>query len=126
MTEPIEQVAQAKTLADVVAATGQYLSRWSPESLALVPRRCRPHWIGSAEDVEMYAGQLQTECARREASGGRIANELELMRDFFTGAAGIITLIRQKTGDDDEDGDATWPHPAERVKWGYSSGLSKR
>ena len=124
MTEPIEQVAQAKTLDEVVAATGQYLSRWSPESLALIARRCRPHWIGSAEDIEMYAGQLQTECARREATGTAISNELELMRNFFAGAAGIITLIRQKTGDDESE--ATWSHPAERVRWGYSSGLSKR
>ncbi len=123
MTEPIELVAQAKTLDEVVAATGQYLARWSPESLALIPRRCRPHWIGSAEDIEMYAGQLQTECARREATGTAIANELELMRDFFAGASGIITLIKQTS---DDDGEATWPHPVERVRWGYTSGLSKR
>lgn len=123
MTEPIELVAQAKTLPEVVAATGQYLSRWSPESLKLIPRRCRPHWIGSAEDIEMYAGQLQTECARREATGTVISDELELMRDFFSGAAGIITLIKQNTDDDRE---ATWTHPPERVRWGYSSGLSKR
>ena len=124
MTEPIELVAQARTLDEVVAATGQYLSRWVPESLALIPRRCRPHWIGSAQDIEMSSGQLQTECARREATGTLVSNELELMRDFFAGAAGIITLIKQKT--DDDDSDATWKHPAERVRWGYSSGLSKR
>ena len=123
MTEPIELVAQAKTLDEVVAATGQYLARWSPESLALIPRRCRPHWIGSAEDIEMYAGQLQTECARREATGTAIANELELMRDFFAGATGIITLIKQTS---DDDGEATWSHPVERIRWGYTSGLSKR
>jgi len=64
MAEPIELIAQAKTLDEVVAATGQYLTRWSPESLAQIPRRCRPHWIGSAEDIEMYAGQLQAESAR--------------------------------------------------------------
>ena len=124
MTEPIELVAQARTLDEVVAATGQYLSRWVPESLALIPRRCRPHWIGSAQDIEMYSGQLQTECARREATGTLVSNELELMRDFFAGAAGIITLIRQKK--DDDDSDATWTHTAERVRWGYSSGLSRR
>jgi len=124
MTEPIELVAQAKNLDEVVAATGQYLSRWAEESLALIPRRCRPHWIGSAEDIEMYSGQLQTECARQEATGTLVSNELEIMRDFFAGAAGIITLIKQKT--DDDDSDAIWTHPAERVRWGYSSGLSKR
>ena len=124
MAEPIELIAHAKTLDEVVAATGQYLARWSPESLAQVPRRCRPHWIGSAEDIEMYAGQLQAECARRESSGTAISNELELMRDFFAGATGIITLIKQNAGD--EEGEAIWPHPVERVRWGYSSGLSKR
>ena len=124
MAEPIELIAQAKTRDEVVAATGQYLARWSPESLAQIPRRCRPHWIGSAEDIEMYAGQLQTECVRREASGTPISSELELMRDFFAGAAGIIEQIRQNAGD--EDGETTWPHPVERVRWGYSSGLSKR
>ena len=72
----------------------------------------------------MYAGQLQTECTRREATGSAISNELELMRDLFVGATGIIALIKQKTGED--DGETTWPHPAERVRWGYSSGLSKR
>ena len=124
MTDPIELVAQAKTLDDVVAATGQYLARWSPESLAQIPRRCRPHWIGSAEDIEMYAGQLQTECARREAAGTAVSNELELMRGFFAGATGIISVIKQNAGD--EESETTWPHPVERVRWGYSSGLSKR
>ena len=124
MAEPIELVAHAKTLDEVVGATGQYLARWSPESLALIPRRCRPHWIGSAEDIEMYSGQLQTECARREASGTIISSELELMRDFFAGAAGIIALIKQK--DRGDDGEATWSHPLGRVRWGFSSGLSKR
>jgi hypothetical protein len=124
MAEPLELIAQAKTLDEVVAATGQYLARWSTESLAQIPRRCRPHWIGSAEDIEMYAGQLQAECARREASGTPISGELELMRDFFTGAAGSIALIKQNAGE--EGGEATVPHPAERVRWGFSSGLSKR
>ena len=124
MAEPIERIAHAKTLDEVVGATGQYLARWSPESLALIPRRCRPHWIGSAEDIEMYSGQLQTECARREASGTIISSELELMRDLFAGAAGIIALIKQKVGDD--DGEAAWSHPIGRVRWGFSSGLSKR
>ena len=124
MTEPIELVAQAKTLDEVVTATGMYLARWSPESLAQIPRRCRPHWIGSAEDIEMYSGQLQTECARREASDIPISDELQLMRDFLAGATGIIALIKQNSGD--EESDAGWPHPAERVRWGYSSGLSKR
>lgn len=124
MAEPIELVAQAKTLDEVVAATGQYLARWNLESLAQIPRRCRPHWIGSAEDIEMYAGQLQTECARREASGTPISSELELMRDFFAGATGIIALIKQNTGD--EESETTWPQRVERVRWGYSSGLSKR
>ena len=123
MAEPIELVAHAKTLDEVVAATGEYLSRWNPESLALVPRRCRPHWIGSAEDIEMYAGQLQTECARREATGSLISGELELMRDFFAGAACIITLMKQK---DEDPAEVTLSHPVERVIWGYSSGLSKR
>ena len=123
MTEPIELVAHAKTLDEVVAATWEYLSRWNPESLALVPRRCRPHWIGSAEDIEMYAGQLQTECARRETTGSPISGELELMRDFFAGAACIITLLKQK---DEDPAEVTWSHPVERVSWGYSSGLSKR
>ena len=124
MAESIELVAQAKTLDEVVAATGQYLARWSAESLAQIPRRCRPHWIGSAEDIEMYSGQLQTECARRKASGTPISSELELMRDFFAGGAGILALIKQNAGD--EEGESTWPHPVERVRWGFSSGLSKR
>lgn len=124
MAEAIELIAQAKTLDDVVTATGQYLARWTPEDLALIPRRCRPHWIGSAEDIEMYAGQLQTECARRDASGTAISGELELMRDFFAAATGTILQIKRKTGD--EDYESTWPHPVERVQWGYSRGLSKR
>ena len=125
MTDPIELVAQAKSPDEVVAATGKYLSRWSAESLALIPRRCRPHWIGSPEDIEMYAGQLQTECARREASGTPVSSELELMRDFFAGAACIISLLRLRTEEED-DNEATWPAPVERVRWGFSSGLSKR
>jgi hypothetical protein len=124
MADPTEEIASARTLDEVVAATGQYLARWNTDSLALIPRRCRPHWIGSAEDIEMYAGQLQTECSRREAAGTAIAPELDSMREFFSGAAGAIANIKQKGGYDDSD--TTWPHPAERVRWGYSTGLSKR
>lgn len=114
MSEPIEIVAQAKTLDEVVSGVCQYLSRWSPESLALIPRRCRPHWIGSVEDVDLYAHQLQLECARRDACGTPISNEMELMRDFFAGAAGIAALIRMKDADKESD---SWPHPGERVRW---------
>lgn len=122
MTDPIDLVAQARTLDDVVEATALYLARWSPEALAFIPRKCRPHWIGSAEDIEMYAGQLQSECARRRAAGGRVSDELELMRDFFTGAACIISLIRLRLN----DAETTLPRMASPVRWGFSSGMSKR
>ncbi len=122
MTDPIDQVAQARTLEDVVEATTRYLARWNPESLAHIPRVCRPHWIGSAEDVEMYAGQLQSEYARRVASKAHIPDELALMRDFFSSAACIISLIRPKLS----DSETTWPQMTNQVRWGFSSGLSKR
>lgn len=122
MTDPIDLVAQAKTLDEVVEATALYLARWSPESLAFIPRKCRPHWIGSAEDIEMYAGQLQSECARRAAVGAHISDELELMRNFFSGAACIVSLIRLRQN----DAEATLPRVISPVRWGFSSGLSKR
>lgn len=124
MSEPVEQIAQARTLDEVVAATGQYLARWNSDSLALIPRRCRPHWIGSAEDIEMCTGQLHTECARREATGTPISQELAVMRGFFADAAGAIARIKQQG--EPGDAEAAWLQPHERLRWGYSSGLSKR
>jgi len=122
MTDPIDQVAQASTLEDVVEATSLYLARWNPESLAFIPRKCRPHWIGSAEDIEMYAGQLQSEYTRRKAARIHVPDELELMRDFFSSAVCTISLIRLRKN----DAETTLPRMTSPVRWGFSSGLSKR
>lgn len=112
MTKHIELAALSRTADDVVEVTRQYLAQWSTERLAVIPRKCRPHWIGSPEDVEYYAGRLRAEHSRRTAEFVEIPEELGEMRDFLSSAASIISLIRIKDG----EADATIPREVETWK----------
>lgn len=98
MTIRIELAAIARTAEDVIEATRQYLAHWSPERLALIPRKCRPHWIGSPEDIEYYAGRLRAEHSRRTDEHLGVPEELVDMRDFFSRAACVLSLLHIKDG----------------------------
>ncbi len=111
----------AEAMSEVIDAAQMYLSECDPSNLAVIPERCMPYPIISAEDVELYAHKLRKECVARKASGGEIPEELEAMREFFARAARVIYLLRLKL--DEEELDATIPLPYTRLP---STGILSR
>lgn len=103
----------SEAMGEVIDAAQMYLSECDPENLAIIPERCMPYPIISAEDVELYAHKLRKECVSRKAAGNVIPEELEAMREFFARAARVIYLLRVKQ--EDEDIETTIPLPYERA-----------
>jgi len=102
----------AEAMSEVIDAAQMYLAECDPENLAIIPERCMPYPIISAEDVELYAHKLRKECVARKASGTEIPQDLEAMREFFARAARVIYLLRIKL--EDEDLESTIPLPFTR------------
>ena len=90
----------AEAMGEVVDAAQMYLVECDADSLAIIPQRCMPYPIISAEDVEFYAHKLRKECVARKGEGRDIPSELEAMREFFARAARVIYLLRLKLEDD--------------------------
>ena len=106
MTELDQEFEPAEAMGEVIDAAQMYLAECDPGSLAIIPERCMPYPIISAEDVELYAHKLRKECVTRRSEGRDIPRELEAMREFFARAARVIYLLRLKL---DEALDATIP-----------------
>lgn len=96
----------AEAMGEVVDAAQMYLAECDPASMAIIPERCMPYPIISAEDVELYAHKLRKECVTRKSEGRHIPPELEAMREFFARAARVIYLLRLRL---DEALDVTIP-----------------
>jgi hypothetical protein len=118
MTELNEGNDPDEALGDVVDAAQMYLSECHLETLAIIPQRCMPYPIISAEDVELYAHKLRKECIARKTSGAAIPPELEAMREFFARAARVIYLLRAKDDQDIDQDSAFPPVFAQRSSYG--------
>ena len=107
MRDQEEEFDPAEAMSDMVDAAQLYLAECDQRILAIIPQRCMPYPIISAEDVELYAHKLRKECVARKSSGREIPEALEAMREFFARAARVIYLLRLKL--DENDADATIP-----------------
>lgn len=83
-----------EAMGEVVDAAQMYLTQCAATTLSIIPERCMPYPIISAEDVELYAHKLRKECVARKAEGREIPPDLEAMREFFARAARVIYLLR--------------------------------
>ena len=97
----------AEALGEVVDAAQMYVTESDAQTLAIIPERCLPYPIISAEDVEDYAHELRKECLQRRSTGAQVPQELEEMREFFARAAKVVYLMRLKL--EDFDPEATVP-----------------
>ena len=86
----------AEAMGEVIDAAQSYLVECDPVTLAVIPQRCMPYPIISAEDVELYAHKLRKECLARKLEPAGVAPALEAMREFFARAARVIYLLRLK------------------------------
>lgn len=96
MTDTDEEFDPDEAMGEVVDAAQMYLTQCDATSLSIIPQRCMPYPIISAEDVELYAHKLRKECIARKAEGREIPPDLEAMREFFARAARVIYLLRLK------------------------------
>jgi hypothetical protein len=113
MREVNEELDPAEAMGEVVDAAQMYLVECDARSLAIIPERCMPYPIISAEDVELYAHKLRKECMDRKNSGAAIPEELRAMREFFARAARVIYLLRLKLEEDEVEN--TLPPPSGRT-----------
>ncbi len=101
MHETDDELDPSEAMGEIIDATQMYLAECDPSNLAIIPERCMPYPIISAEDVELYAHKLRKECIARKSAGSEIPEELEAMRAFFARAARVIYLLRVKLEDAD-------------------------
>ncbi len=92
-------IASAARKSDVVAVARHFLSSWSPEQIAALPRNCRPGEMNEAEDVADYAFILVSEeCAADQSPA------LKAMASFFAAASTRLSEISAPK-------DFTWRRP---------------
>ena len=96
MIESKHHFDPAEAVGEVVDVAQLYLVECDPATLAVIPQRCMPYPIISAEDVELYAHKLRKECLARKLEPAGVAPALDAMREFFARAARVIYLLRLK------------------------------
>jgi hypothetical protein len=87
----VQALANADTVAAVIAMTARYLRGWNDTERARLPENCRPDEIRDAEDVIWWADTFGTEYV----SGELVTPELQEMYDVFQRAAGRLREIGQ-------------------------------
>jgi hypothetical protein len=55
---------RAESVEDVVRVTSDYLAGWSRQELERLPDTCRPGWVRSPQDIELWADRLTAESAK--------------------------------------------------------------
>ena len=93
MTQLLDRVAQARTEAEVVQATTEYVDEWSLPELARLPAPCRPPLRLDAGDIIFLAVSLKQECELRTDSGLAVNVQLRAMCEFFRVAAHRIRRL---------------------------------
>ena len=93
MTQLIDRVAQARTEAEVVQATVEYIDGWSAPELARLPAPCRPGPRLDAGDIVFLAVSLKQECELRTDSGLAVNVQLRAMAEFFRTASHRIRRL---------------------------------
>jgi hypothetical protein len=89
----LQQLDRATTPEEVVAISRDYLSTWTPEELARLPRGCRPGRLREPEDIEeLHACSFDAYHATR-ASGAELT-ALQRLTSFIVQASQRIASLR--------------------------------
>lgn len=108
MLSLFQQLDVARTPAEVVAVTRDYMATWTPEEIALLPRACRPGRIRVAEDIEeLHASAV--DAYRVTRASGEELKALQLLTSFLVRASLRLADLRAP---DDEASAASEPSPA--------------
>ena len=59
-----EELSRATSIEDIVRVTSDYLAGWSRQDLERLPDTCRPAWVRSPQDIELWADRLAAEAPR--------------------------------------------------------------
>ena len=86
MTSWYSQLDRARSTADVLAVTRDFLATWSPDDWALLPAHCRPGKLRDMEDVEALHATL-VEAYRESRATGRELEALQRLTSFVVRAS---------------------------------------
>jgi len=86
MTSWFSQLDRAKSTADVLAVTRDFLATWGPDELQLLPPDCRPGRLRDEEDVETLHSTL-VEAYRVSRATGRELEALQRLTSFIVRAS---------------------------------------
>ena len=101
-----QQIDAAKSPAEVVAVTRDYLATWTPDELGLLPAQCRPGRVKDAQDIEQLHVDLVEEYGRNRLSGDALSS-LQRITSFIVRASVRIAQLRteDETPPDHRDDD---------------------
>lgn len=89
----------ARTTTEVVAVVRDYLARWTPEEIGLLPGECRPPHVRDATDIE----ELHR-CAVAAYLESRATDEalalLQKLTDFMARATVRLAQLEERAGND--------------------------
>ena len=88
------ELTRARTVAELVTITEDYLAQWPPKDIARIPERCRPGRIKSAEDICFWYVRLAEEYVSQAA-----ALDSDLHREmlgFFVTAAERVEVLSDR------------------------------
>ncbi len=89
----LQQLEDATTPEEVVAIARDYLSTWSPEELARLPRDCRPGRLREPEDIEELHS-CSVDAYRTTRASGDELTALQLLTSFIVRASQRIASLR--------------------------------
>jgi hypothetical protein len=89
----LRQLDSATTLEEVVAIARDYLSTWTPEELARLPRGCRPGRLREPEDIEELHS-CSVDAYRTTRASGEELTALQLLTSFIVRASQRVAQLR--------------------------------
>jgi hypothetical protein len=64
MESKYHELSRARSVAEILDVTRDYLASWSRDELERLPDSCRPAWVDSPHDIEAWADRLVVEAGR--------------------------------------------------------------
>jgi hypothetical protein len=109
-----QQMDRAQDTGEVVGIARDYLSTWTPEELARLPRGCRPGRIREPSDIE-YLHSCAVDAYRATRASGDELKALQLLTSFLVRASIRIAQLTPTDPAAPEGENPTTTLPPKRV-----------
>ena len=95
-------IDNAKTAAEVIAITRDYLATWSPDDIAQLPRQCRPSRMKSVDDLDSLHASLVEEYRTTRLEGDALAS-IQKLTSLVVRASVRVAQLEGEQPDGDEE-----------------------